>query len=80
MRDPLKDKLREGIALENENLRLAIEAGEYSSPVYRARPGIAPVKGSAAAVKVDPNGLSRRRGAPRLGELVALTHTSKEEG
>ena len=77
--DPIKDKLREGLAQDNEALRLAMEAGEFSSPVYKPRPGIMPVKGTAT-VRVDPNGLSRRRGAPRLGDLVpdAFTH-SKED-
>ena len=77
--DPIKDKLREGLAQDNEALRLAMEAGEFSSPVYKPRPGIMPVTGTAT-VRVDPNGLSRRRGAPRLGDLVpdAFTH-SKED-
>ena len=67
--DPLKDRLREGLAQDNENLRLAMEAGEFSSPVYKPKPGIQPVKGTAI-IKVDQAGLSRRRGAPRLGDLV----------
>ena len=38
--DPLKDKIRQGLAQNNDNLRLAMEAGEFSSPVYKPRPGI----------------------------------------
>jgi hypothetical protein len=76
--DPIKDKLREGLAQDNEALRVAMEAGEFSSPVYKPRPGIMPVKGTAT-VRVDPNGLSRRRGAPRLGDLVPEAFTQSKE-
>jgi hypothetical protein len=76
--DPIKDKLREGLAQDNEALRLAMEAGEFSTPVYKPRPGIMPVKGTAT-VRVDPNGLSRRRGAPRLGDLVPEAFTQSKE-
>ena len=76
--DPIKDKLREGLAQDNEALRVAMEAGEFSSPVYKPRPGIMPVKGTAT-VRVDPNGLSRRRGAPRLGDLVPEAYPQATE-
>ena len=76
--DPIKDKLREGLAQDNEALRLAMEAGEFSTPVYKPRPGIMPVKGTAT-VRVDPNGLSRRRGAPRLGDLVPEAFIQSKE-
>jgi hypothetical protein len=46
MIDPIKEKIREGIAQENEAIKKAMEAGEYSSSVYKPRPGIMPVKGT----------------------------------
>jgi len=38
--DTVKDRLKEGIKMENEALKAALEAGDYSEPVYKPKPGI----------------------------------------
>ena len=44
--DTVKDRLKEGIKMENQALKAALEAGDYSEPVYKPKPGIQPVKGT----------------------------------